>query len=114
MKLNELMKNQEEQEVVIERLRADKSTLKKSLEEVCADNQRLKIGGDVDLAMYERILEDNENYRNCLEEYRTEVQHLTETIDNYKELLARGDEIVGTLYDQRQELSDQASDLAYR
>lgn len=55
-KLNEITKNQEEQEVVIERLRIDKATLKKSLEEVCADNQRLKVGGDVDLAMYERVL----------------------------------------------------------
>lgn len=37
-----------------------------------------------------------------MEEYRQEVEQLTDMIENYKELLARGDEIVGSLCDQRQ------------
>lgn len=47
--------------------------------------------------MYEQLLEENMRQGECLREYRQEVEYLTETIENYKELLLRGDEIVGEL-----------------
>lgn len=97
-KVHELGTNQSEQEAVIERLRTDKLTLKKSLEEMCTDNQRLK-AGEVNLEMYERLLDENDQQRQCLVEYRQEVEQLTDTIESYKELLLRGDEIVSALYD---------------
>jgi hypothetical protein len=84
---------------VIERLRTDKTNLKRSLEEISVDNKKLKTGGNIDYNMYERLLDENE---------------LMDTVENYKELLLRGDEIVGTLYDERRDLSSHADDLCYR
>jgi hypothetical protein len=99
---------------VIERLRTDKTNLKRSLEEISVDNKKLKTGGNIDYNMYERLLDENEFQKRCLEDNRCEIEELMDTVENYKELLLRGDEIVGTLYDERRDLSSHADDLCYR
>lgn len=43
---------------------------------MCADNQRLKVC-EVDIEMYERLLDENDQNKQCLVEYRQEVESLT-------------------------------------